>query len=295
MTEQLLAVQRMQAYIESHLNETITMADLSRASLFSPWHSYRLFRQHTGLTPADYIRRLRLSRSAMRLKQGDYRVTDAAFDTGFDSVDGYQRAFLRAFGCNPGEYMRSHQPIPLFIPYDVASRELRKETTDMSNIQTVFVQHIRKPARRAVIKRGKAAAHYWDYCEEVGCDVWGLLVSMDSLCGEPVCMWLPDEYRPAGTSQYVQGVEVPTTGDVSVPEGFDVIDLPEADYLMFQGEPFDEAQYASAIEGVWDAISKYDPTRAGFRWDDTNPRIQLAPVGERGYIELRAVKPIDKV
>ena len=68
MTEHVLAVQRMQDYISAHLAESITLADLARASLFSPWHSYRLFRTHVGLTPAEYIRRLRLSRSAMRLR-----------------------------------------------------------------------------------------------------------------------------------------------------------------------------------------------------------------------------------
>ena len=41
MTEQIMAVQRMQDYIEGHLEERVTMADLARASLFSPWHSYR--------------------------------------------------------------------------------------------------------------------------------------------------------------------------------------------------------------------------------------------------------------
>ena len=78
MTEQILAVQRMQEYIDAHLEEEITLSDLAQVSLFSPWHAYRLFRQHTGLTPADYIRRLRLSRSAVRLKRDGCRVTDAA-------------------------------------------------------------------------------------------------------------------------------------------------------------------------------------------------------------------------
>ena len=36
----------------------------------------------------------------------------------------------------------------------------------------------------------------------------------------------------------------------------------------------------------------YDPTLYGYAWDDENPRIQLEPRGERGYIELRAVKPL---
>lgn len=37
-------------------------------------------------------------------------------------------------------------------------------------------------------------------------------------------------------------------------------------------------------------MDEYDPGVNGYEWDDTNPRIQLEPRGERGYIEMRAVK-----
>ncbi|MGM9605965.1 MAG: helix-turn-helix domain-containing protein [Oscillospiraceae bacterium] len=292
MKEQVLAVQRMQEYIEENLESEISLADLARASLFSPWHSYRLFRQYTGLTPAEYIRRLRLSRSAVRLKQGGCRVIDAAYDLGFGSVDGYQRAFFREFGCNPGEYARTKVPLPLFIPYGVKFRELRKEVVDVKDVQSVFVQLIQKPERKVILKRGVSAADYFAYCEEVGCDIWGLLTSMDSLCGEPVCLWLPEQYRKPGTSVYVQGVEVGADYDGTVPEGFDVITLPPAEYLMFQGEPFREEDYCQAITAVQQAMDKYDPALLGRRWDDANPRVQLEPRGERGYIELRAVSPL---
>lgn len=197
MTEQILAVQRMQEYIETHMDEAITTADLARVSRFSPWHSYRLFHQHTGLTPADYIRRLRLSQSALRLKRENCRVIDVAYDLGFGSVDGYQRAFLREFGCNPGAYARQPVPIPLFIPYGVKFRALRKESIDMEPIQSVFLQIIHKPERKVIIKRGVQAEDYFPYCEEVGCDVWGLLASMDSLCGEPVCLCCRMPTNPA--------------------------------------------------------------------------------------------------
>ena len=288
MKEQILAVQRMQDYIEEHLEEDITMTNLARASLFSPWYSYRLFRDYTGLTPADYIRRLRLSRSALRLKQGDCRVTDAALE--FGSVDGYQRAFRRAFGCNPGEYIRTKSPIPLFIPYGVKFRELRKETVNMESVQSVFVQLQKRPARKVLIKRGVRAEEYFAYCEEVGCDVWGLLTSMESLCGEPVCLWLKPPYQKPGTSSYVQGVEVPENYDGPVPAGFDIISLPETEYLVFQGEPFREEDYAQAILALEQAMDKYDPALIGYQWNDAEPRIQLEPRGQRGYIELRAVR-----
>ena len=70
MKEQTIAVQRMQDYIGENLAKNITLSDLARASLFSPWYSYRLFREHLGLTPAEYIRKLRLSQAALRLRRG---------------------------------------------------------------------------------------------------------------------------------------------------------------------------------------------------------------------------------
>ena len=291
MKEQILAVQRMQEYIAAHLEEEVTLADLARVSLFSPWYAHRLFRRYTGLTPAEYLRRLRLSESAVRLKKGGCRVTEVAYGLGFGSVDGYQRAFFREFGCNPGQYARTRVPIPLFIPYGVKFRQLRKETFDMEQVQSVFVQLMHKPERKVILKRGIKAEDYFSYCEEVGCDVWGLLTSMDSLSGEPVCLWLPEPYREPGTSAYVQGVEVPPDAQAVVPEGFDVITLPGAEYLMFQGEPFQEEDYCQAIEALRHAMDRYDPAVIGYDWDDGNPRIQLEPRGERGYVEFRAVRP----
>ena len=164
----------------------------------------------------------------------------------------------------------------------------------MMDVRNVFVQVIRKPERKVIVKRGISAEDYFPYCEEVGCDVWGLLSSMDSLCGEPVCLWLPARYKKPGTSTYVQGVEAEAGYDGPVPEGFDVISLPAAEYLMFQGEPFQEEDYCEAITAVQEAAGRYDPSLAGYEWDDENPRIQLEPLGSRGYIELRAVRPIQR-
>ncbi|MDD3253006.1 MAG: AraC family transcriptional regulator [Lachnospiraceae bacterium] len=290
MKEQILAVQRMQDYIEANLETEITLAELAQQAMFSPWHSYRLFRDYTGLTPAEYIRRLRLSWSAKQLKNQECRIADVAFELGFGSVDGYQRAFRKAFGCNPKSYAKEPVPIPLFIPYGVKFRALRKDGIDMEQLQSVFIQVLKKPERSVIIKRGVKAEDYFPYCEEVGCDIWGVLTSMDSLCGEPVCLWLPKKYKKPNTSTYVQGVEAEAGYDGTVPEGFDVITLPEAEYLAFQGEPFQEQHYCEAIMAVKHAMDQYHPEVIGYQWDDENPRIQLEPRGERGYIELRAVK-----
>lgn len=291
MDERVEAVQRMQDYIAVNLDTNITMADLANVSQYSTWYSYRLFVDLLHMTPTVYIRRLRLSKSALRLRDEKVKIIDVAFDTGYESVDGYQRAFYREFGCNPYEYSMRPTPIYLFKPYGIKYAQ-KKENIEMSEVKSVFLQVVEKPERKVIIKRGKEATEYFKYCEEVGCDVWGLLCSMKSISGEPVCLWLPKNYIKAGTSEYVLGVEVATDYEGEVPDGFDVIELPKCKYIMFQGEPFEEEDFVEAIQQVWDAIKKYNPESIGYAWDDNNPRIQLEPIGTRGYIELHPVKSI---
>lgn len=281
------AVRNMQIYIEEHLDEKVTLANLSKVSYYSPWYSYRLFIEFLGITPSDYIRKLKLSKSAIELRDNSIKIIDIAYLYGYDSVDGYQRAFQKEFGTNPYEYSKNPIPISLFTPYKLYET---KEVSEMSELKTVFVTVISKPARKVIIKRGIQATEYWGYSQEVGCDVWGILKSMKSLSGEPVCLWLPQPYIKKETSKYVQGVEVSLNYNGIIPEGFDLIELPDATYLMFQGEPFAEENFAEAIQALWKAMDHYNPEPLGYQWDESNPRIQLEPIGSRGYIELKAIK-----
>lgn len=171
MQEQIEAVQRMQDYIKNHLSENIKLSDLAAAALFSPWYARRIFIAHTGLTPSDYIRRLRLRFSALRLRDENCHIADVAFDLGFGSVDGYTRAFAREFGCNPKQYALNPIPLPLFNPYGVKFKNIARRNETMQNTKNVFIQIIEKPERKVIIKRSKTATEYWTYCNEVGCDV----------------------------------------------------------------------------------------------------------------------------
>ena len=294
MDEQREAVRKMQDYIREHIQEEITTWDLAEASAFSPWYARRLFQKYLNMTPAVYIRRLKLSKSALKLRDEQVTVLDVALDMGFGSVDGYQRAFRREFGCNPKEYSTSPVPVWLFTPSLIENKSIKErnvsEMNENKDIRNIFIQVIEKPARKVIIKRGIKANEYFSYCEEVGCDVWGLLTSIKSISGEPVCMWLPKHLRKPVTNEYVQGVEVEADYSGSVPEGFEIIELPAAKYLLFRGEPFAEEDYAQAIGEIWQAEKKYDPAFIGYEWDEENPRIQLEPRGERGYIELVPVK-----
>ncbi len=297
--EKVNAVQRMQNYIEEHVTEVITLYMLAKAAGYSPWHAARIFKELMGKTPFEYIRALRLSRAALKLRDEDVRVIDVALDFVFDSHEGFTRAFSKEFGMTPKYYCKNTPPLKLFMPSPIRDyyRMLRKGEDNMSEktkTNTVFVQVIDRPARKLILKRGTNATEYFAYCEEVGCDVWGVLSSIKEALYEPIGMWMPENLRKPGTSVYTQGVEVPVNYSGEVPEGFELIDLPPCKMMVFQGQPYEDEKFGEAIGALWEVMKNYNPEIYGFTWaEEDGPRFQLAPMGYRGYIEARPVRPVN--
>lgn len=169
----LTAVQRMQDHIERYLQEPITLKDLANTAGYSPFHASRLFKEHTGKTPFDYIRALRLSKAALLLRDGDQPVITVALDFVFSSHEGFTRAFSRQFGLPPREYRLQSPPIRLFIPFRViqshhATHPGENKMENTPKTQVIFVQVIERPARKMILKRGIKAEDYFAYCDEVG-------------------------------------------------------------------------------------------------------------------------------
>lgn len=291
------AVARMQSYIDAHLHEPITLHMLAAAAGYSPWHAARVFKELTGKAPFEYIRLMRLSRAALRLRDGEERIVDVAFDFVFGSHEGFTRAFSKEFGVTPQQFSQAWHSVRYFYPESVLKKYLaaQKGEKTMSETNTIFVQVVDRPARKLILKRGVAAKDYYAYCGEVGCDVWDELCNIKQALYEPIGMWLPAKLQRPGTSEYAQGVEMPADFSGPVPQGYEMIDLPACKMMIFQGQPYDDAKFEEAIGSMWETMKNYNPEIYGFRWaDDDGPRFQLAPQGYRGYIEGRPVRPFNQ-
>ena len=295
-TDSLIVVQKLQEYIERNLQEPITLSDLARQAGYSPWHIGHMFKEVTGRSPFEYIRLRRLSEAALVIRDQNKKVLDVALDFVFDSQEGFTRAFSREFGIAPYKYHKNTPPIRLYMPEKVYDtyRALnhvynRKERMNI-DMKTVFVQVIERPIRKCLVKRGREATEYFKYCEEVGCEVWDILTSVKEALYEPIGMWMPESMRN-GASEYIQGVEVPVDYQNVIPEGFELIELPPCQMMVFQGESYDDEHFAEAIDEVWEHIDRFNPETYGYSWaPEEGPRFQLIPMGYRGYIEARPVK-----
>jgi AraC family transcriptional regulator of adaptative response/methylated-DNA-[protein]-cysteine methyltransferase len=98
-------ISAIRAYIESHLDDKVTLARLGHRAGLSPFHLQRVFKAATGLTPKQYAEACRLSKLKTSLKEGQ-AVTDAVYDAGYPSSSRvYEKAVAR-LGMTPGTYRR---------------------------------------------------------------------------------------------------------------------------------------------------------------------------------------------
>lgn len=100
-------------YIESHLKEHLSVELLAGRAGFSPYYFCRLFSLYMDMPVMEYVRRRRLSKGAAEICDGR-RILDVAMDYGFESHNGFSKAFRKVYGYSPDEYRRRaapHRPI----------------------------------------------------------------------------------------------------------------------------------------------------------------------------------------
>lgn len=92
-------------FIGKHLDEKLTLTQLSDIACFSKYHFHRLFTAYTGLSLQQYIRWLRLKRAAHQLiVDKNQSIINIAIDAGFESHEAFSRAFKQACGMSPSEF-----------------------------------------------------------------------------------------------------------------------------------------------------------------------------------------------
>ncbi len=91
-------------YVRNHLDEKVTVAQLSRIACMSETAFYRAFRNELDCTPVEFINRERLKLAASLLLDRSRTIREVALRCGFNSVSYFTRAFGEYFGSSPGAY-----------------------------------------------------------------------------------------------------------------------------------------------------------------------------------------------
>lgn len=137
-------------YIEEHLTEEVSFDELAKKTGISVYHFKRTFSFVAGMSLAEYIKKRRLAEANLALLAGE-KVTDVAFKYGYQSIEGFSRAFRDWSGQAPSEVMKTQiqKTFPKFSFY-----------IDIKGGQSMDVKLIEKPAFQIVGVSQKVPLQY---------------------------------------------------------------------------------------------------------------------------------------
>lgn len=149
-TRMLANLNQAMDYIEEHLTEEVSFDELAKKTGISVYHFKRTFSFFAGMSLAEYIKKRRLAEANLALLAGE-KVTDVAFKYGYQSIEGFSRAFRDWSGQAPSEVMKTQiqKTFPKFSFY-----------IDIKGGQSMDVKLIEKPAFQIVGVSQKVPLQY---------------------------------------------------------------------------------------------------------------------------------------
>lgn len=102
-------VQRIIARLEKDYPQKLSMRSIAREHFLSEQHMIRLFREATGCTPYEYLKKYRLQKAGELLIHTDLPISEIAAMTGFSGTNNFICQFRREHGRPPGQYRMLHR------------------------------------------------------------------------------------------------------------------------------------------------------------------------------------------
>lgn len=102
-----LMVRKAREFIAKNKTQSLSLTDVARASGASVFHFCKIFKKTTGLRFTDYVARARLEDAKAELLNPNRRISEIAYDVGFQSLTQFNRVFKRIFGQSPTQF-RAH-------------------------------------------------------------------------------------------------------------------------------------------------------------------------------------------
>ncbi|HEU5071577.1 MAG TPA: helix-turn-helix domain-containing protein [Verrucomicrobiae bacterium] len=97
-------IRRAKEFINEHQTEDLTLGQVAKAVNTSTFYFCKMFKKATGINFTDYLSRVRIEKSKNLLLNPNLRVSEIAFEVGFQSLTHFNRVFKKVLGQSPTEY-----------------------------------------------------------------------------------------------------------------------------------------------------------------------------------------------
>ncbi|MGQ4729455.1 AraC family transcriptional regulator [Streptomyces sp. Ju416(a)] len=270
-------------HIEAHLGERIEAADLARIAMTSEYHFRRMFSALAGLPLSEYIRRRRMTvAGAEVLGDRDRSLLDVATRYGYDTGEGFARAFRAVHGIGPGEArrtgaaLRSQQRLTFRLVVE-GSSAMRYSLVEKDAFRVVG-----KKGRVPLIHEGPNPA-IAEFIRSIGREELDRIAALSDQ--EPAgIVGVSDQLDPSraeGTElDYWHGV----VSAAEPPADLDALDVPAGTWAVFESE----GAFPQTLQYLWrDVFTQWFPSNPyASRPGPEILRVRLTEDGKRAEAEL---------
>ena len=103
-TDEPIAVSRAKKFIEQNQGGAICLATVAKSVNTSTFYFCKLFKRATGLTFTEYLARVRIEKAKTLLLDSNRRVSEVAYEVGFESLTHFNRVFRKVVGQSPTDF-----------------------------------------------------------------------------------------------------------------------------------------------------------------------------------------------
>lgn len=187
-------------YIEDNLTEKLTIQNIAKQALVSPFYFQKGFAMLCGFTVSEYIKKRRLALAGGEILSTNEKIIDIALKYGYDSPDSFTKAFIRFHGATPASVRKGETMIKSFASLKI---KLTLEGGYTMDYKIVKKDQFTLVGVSKVFSYDEAAAEIpklWAWYHQAGkadavCSVYGVSID-ENMDGNQFEYLIADNYNP---------------------------------------------------------------------------------------------------
>ena len=152
-------INKVVAYINNHLDETLDLKTLANEAALSDFHFHRIFKALKGEAIGGYITRLRLEATARLLRYTALTIEEIAFNIGYETPASLSKAFKKQYGISPTEYRTNKDTY--IMKKEIINPDLALKTPKIVTLEPKNLIYVALTGAYGSLDYGKAYEQLW--------------------------------------------------------------------------------------------------------------------------------------
>ncbi len=293
-----IIVDEIDRCIKNYNDEALTLCFLSCRLGYSEFYTTRKFKEISNMQFRNYLRYRKLAFALKEVRDSEKSLLEIAVDYGFSSHEAFTRAFKKAYGITPSKYRKKPTPVILrtkINPFDRYCLGLG-EIGMIKSTEDVKIYFVTIPTHKFLHIKNYESNGYWDFWQKQnlipGQDCETICGLLDSIKGKlddgggseinsgsgQIMGYINDaegrlcDWGIPRTECY--GVRLPIDYKGEIPSQMLMLDIPEAEYIVFEHGPFDYNQENRSVENkIEAAMATFNFSETEYCFDTSDGRI----------------------